>query len=214
MMLLYAEADDLRIRIDHGIEMNVDTSELEIREQWYLVRGYQSEDQIDLSNTVPTDQDDMNTLMDKAQYLIGMHMDQTALKCLDTLIGMAVREDDKAAAEGWKGWLESLPQTGIRYGVLVCGYDESSPEKNSVLQPGDVIIAVNGAECHTYEEYIALKAAADQAFTVTVLRKNESGRMSEQTLDMTKDMPLVYLNDAAFSLQHYFEESWRALLPK
>lgn len=213
-MLLYAEADDLRIRIDHGIEMNMDTSELEIREQWYLVRGYQSEDQIDLSNTVPTDQDDMNTLMDKAQYLIGMHMDQTALKCLDTLIAMAVREDDKAAAEGWKGWLESLPQTGIRYGVLVCGYDESSPEKNSVLQLGDVIIAVNGAECHTYEEYIALKAAADQAFTVTVLRKNESGRMSEQTLDMTKDMPLVYLNDAAFSLQHYFEESWRALLPK
>ena len=211
--LFLAEAEDLRIRISASKEAGQDTEALQQREQWWIVQASEAGGEINVSQFMPKGNDSLDVLIAKAQSLIGLHMTKSALEIMDHLAATAKDGESFAVAvRGWKTWIEHLPVYGMRYGVLVSDWDGSNPEKNPVLQLGDVITAVDGQECHCFEEYIALKNAAGESFSVSLLRPGEDGEMQAMTLTLTKAMPLVYLLDVCNSLQHLYEEEWRGFI--
>ena len=77
---------------------------------------------------------------------------------------------------------------------MVMAYDETAGV-NEVLQIGDVIVAFNGEVCVSYESYVEQRAqGTEDSYTLLVLRMDETGKMAPVQVELTRDMPAVYLN--------------------
>ena len=209
--LFLAEAEDLRVRIDHALDTGAETKELRAREAWWIINATQEESQyeVNLSTFMPEGDDSAEVLMKKADALIAFHMEKSAAEIMDQLILLCKDNHNfVSAVNAWKTWISCLPVTGMRYGVLVCDWPDETSEKNNPLRLGDVIVAFDGKECYSYEKYVALKDAAKGEFTLTVLRTGAGGALESVDVAMNKDMPPAYMISVCSGLQEIYESDW------
>lgn len=144
---------------------------------------------------LPLPDDDVDTLWYKMGVLLEYYFYDDALDCVD-----AYRELSKDDADAQKylpatrAFIEYCRENGLFYGVMVMAYYEPDGI-NEVFEIGDVILAFNGEPCTSYESYVELKAQCEEnTFTLLVLRMNETGEMVPMQLELSKDMPAVYMN--------------------
>ena len=211
-MLYQDEADELRIRIERAAAAGRDTAEMEKRREKLLEAARLS--QLIIGNVREKygakEGDDAERLYAKMKALLAFHYDRAALECLDAF-SEAIRESDPdiyAVIPDIRLFIESIKETGYRYGIIVTDVDSIVPP-NEVLKQGDILVELNGRDCYSRDDYISRKAAfADgESFTVTVLRKDASGKLETVFLQMTKDMPPVYLMDLANCVTALEDES-------
>ena len=70
---------------------------------------------------------------------------------------------------------------------------------HELLEIGDVILTLNGEFCFSTEGFLAKKEQCTQnVFHVQLLRMNDSGGMDLVSLELSKDMPRVYLNTVVY----------------
>ena len=173
-------------------------------EQWLEVAGLRSQVDTLLQQFRPAPGDGWDTLWIKLQTQMGMDERDFALECLDALEALPGMEDDADAAvyfPALRRFIQSVDETGIDYGVMVMGWvDPEQP--HPLYQIGDVIIAVNGMPCRTVEEFTAARdAVTAESYSVTILRPDESGALAQTTLDISTDMPKVYIQSLTFLLE-------------
>ena len=144
---------------------------------------------------LPETGDTEEVLWAKLAGLVHLGYYDGAAQCVDA-IEAAVEGTDPYVGDylpALRLFLDSAGQTGINYGVMVVGW--ASPDTpNEVYQIGDVIVALNGQVCRTYEEYTALKGALPEgSYTASVLRAGASGALELEELELDTGMPPVYL---------------------
>ena len=207
------EAEDLRIRIDRALKKGEDTLELSKRRLWWVETAglypipksvYFSPDKL-----IPTGTDTGEEIYLKTVRAFGLHYDGLATDCIafwKTNLTDAGDANELALLDYMESFIANAGSTGIRYGVMITGYDPNDPRENEVFRIGDVIVSFNGRECHVMDEYMEWKNALEALeYEVVVLRRNSSGEWEEHILNLTTDMPKVALRDVSVSLQHVIE---------
>ncbi len=164
-------------------------------ELWLQMMGLREQLDDVVAQLRPQPEDDWEVLWLKLQGLVSAGEYGYALECVDVLDTLMAGDADAACyLPALRLFLQSVEDTGVDYGVMVMAWYE--PDRpNEQYQLGDVIIAVNGQTCRVVDEFTALRDQVDGAYTVTVLRANDEGRLEPMELQMDKDMPRVYLMD-------------------
>lgn len=90
-------------------------------------------------------------------------------------------------------FLKQISDTGVDYGVVVCGYEPGKP-KHSVYEIGDIIISINANICLNYTNYKKLKPV-DKEYKVTLLRANTNGELEFMEKTVHSDQPKIQLMD-------------------
>lgn len=86
------------------------------------------------------------------------------------------------------------------YGAMVVDWEDPD-NRNEVFQIGDIIVALNGESCRSVDEYQRAKEnLAGPDYTVSVLRLNGAGELERIDLELTADMPRVWLRSLNVSL--------------
>ncbi len=169
----------------------------------YMSMGYSREEAEGLLDSLmelralclPRSEDDVNTLWYKMGVLLEYYFYDDALDCIDNYWELA--KDDADAQKylpAARAYIEFCRKNGLCYGVMVMAYYEPDGI-NEVFEIGDVIVAFNGEPCRSYESYAEQKSQCEEnTYTLLVLRMNEAGEMVPMQLELSKDMPAVYLN--------------------
>lgn len=147
----------------------------------------------------PSIDDESGELWGKMLRFLNVRLYDEAIACIDVYREKMRGEDeyveDYCAAV--VRFIRNISKTGIDYGVMVVGYDPDNPRHHEQYKVGDVIIAVDGAPCHNYEEYARFKDEREegQDFTVVVLREDEEnpGELKQIKLEIPGDAPKVKL---------------------
>lgn len=148
----------------------------------------------------PTSEDDADILWGKMLRFMNLGLYDEAVTCIDAY-REKVRADDEYAESYCAAatlLIKNISKTGIDYGLIVVGYEPDKPQ-NEQYEIGDVIISINGAPCHNFEEYSSIKDSIpqDESYTVVVLRaaKGESGRLEQTELLIPADASRVQLRE-------------------
>ena len=141
--------------------------------------------------------DDVETLWEKMTYLLAVDLYEEALEC-GILYQQQMSNSDNYLP-GIQLFIHIMQQTELDSGIMVMEYYEPDGI-NEVLEIGDIIYGFDGVPCHNYAEYIAMKEAlTTDRYVVDVLRiDGETGVWEQLKLELTKDMPRVYMNDLVY----------------
>lgn len=137
--------------------------------------------------------DDIETLWEKMTYLLAVDLYDEALECA-VLYQQQMSNSDNYLP-GVQLFIHLMQQTDLDYGVMVMEYYEPDGI-NEVLRIGDIIYGFDGKPCHNHLEYNEMKAALTTGiYVVDVLRiDGKTGEWEMLQLELTTDMPRVYLN--------------------
>lgn len=169
-------------------------------EDWMELQGMRMEYDELLQQLRPDEDDGWDVLWLKLQSLVDNGRYDYALECVDMLEILMEGDPDAALyLPALRLFLNSVDQTGIAYGAMVMAWvDPETP--NEMYRIGDVIVALNGEACRDIQEYADRKAAVtEDTFAVTVLRAGGAGRLETVELEMTSEMPQVYLMNMTFA---------------
>lgn len=141
--------------------------------------------------------DDVETLWEKMTYLLAVDLYEEALEC-GILYQQQMSNSDNYLP-GIQLFIHIMQQTELDSGIMVMEYYEPDGI-NEVLEIGDIIYGFDGVPCRNYAEYIAMKEAlTTDRYVVDVLRiDGETGVWEQLKLELTKDMPRVYMNDLVY----------------
>lgn len=151
---------------------------------------------------LPQPEDDVNILWDKMTILLSEKFYEDARACVDAYWELAKDQPDaQKYLPAAHAFIDFCETNGLYYSVMVMAYDETAGI-NEALQIGDVIVAFNGEVCVSYESYVEQRAqCTENSYTLLVLRMNETGKMAPVQVELTRDMPAVYLNTVVDPLQ-------------
>ena len=173
----------------------------------YMEQGYtrkEAEELVELisqlrESCLPKPEDSVNDLWNKMTHLLSCNLYEDALDCVaayESLIG-----NDEYALRylpALRAFIDLCRNQGLLYGVMVMEYVEEDGI-HELLEIGDVILTLNGEFCFSTEGYLAKKEqCAQNVFHVQLLRMNDSGGMDLVSLELSKDMPRVYLNTVVY----------------
>lgn len=141
--------------------------------------------------------DDIETLWEKMTFLLAVELYEEALEC-GILYQQQMPNSDNYLP-GIQLFIHIMQQTELDYGMMVMEYYEPDGI-NEVLEIGDIIYGFDGKPCQNYAEYIAMKEALTaNTYVVDVLRiDGATGEWEMLQLELTTDMPRVYLNDLVY----------------
>lgn len=129
----------------------------------------------------PLESDDTVTLWNKGNRFNVIKMYDAAAECYGMFVEKAADPDEKIYGTAAMRFAQSVEETGVTGGVVVCLYEEGLPKQP--VEIGDVIYAVNDVPVKNFTEY---SAECDKAETVVVsiLRFMEEGfELTSATLD-------------------------------
>ena len=116
---------------------------------------------------VPSESDEVGTLWGKMMRFLLVDMPDEAITCLDMYAKNAPADDIYAAAytAAAKDFIRCIPQTGIDYGAIVCGFEGNMPT-HPTYAIGDIIVAINGQRCLNADVFYSSKLAEGTMLTV------------------------------------------------
>lgn len=149
---------------------------------------------------LPQAGDDADALWWKMMNLLECAFFDDALQCVDAYEKLTASSDRYAQEyiPALRRLIAYMRTHGIIYGAMVQGYHEPDGI-NEVFQLGDVIVAVNGTRCKSYEDYVELKAQGGDSYTVDVLRFDDTGEAELLPLALTRDMPRVQVTTVVYT---------------
>jgi hypothetical protein len=117
----------------------------------------------------PADSDEPGMLWGKMMRFLLVNMPDDAIACLDMYAKSVADSDSYAAAytAAAKDFIRCIPQTGIDYGAIVCGFEGNMPT-HPTFEIGDIVVAINGERCLNAD--IFYNSKIPEGAMLTVLR--------------------------------------------
>jgi hypothetical protein len=143
----------------------------------------------------PKDTDEPEILWGKMLRFLTLKMYDEAAKCAEMYQLKTEKENPEAKAyvPAVIRFINQISFTGVDYGVVICGYEPGKP-KHAVYQTGDIVIAINGAKCLNYNDYMERKPK-NVDYTATLLRPDKNNMLKRVDVTVPAGQPKVQLMD-------------------
>lgn len=146
----------------------------------------------------PAEEDSIDMLWYKMSHLLAIECTDDARKCADMFYDK-IKEDDPYShtyIPAVRRITDYIEDNGVVHGVMVVAYDGT---EHPVLNIGDLIIAFDGVECCSFEQYTEYKKALKgKEYTLTVMRFDSDGNAATEQCTLSTDMPLVGLSTLVY----------------